>query len=49
LGKDLSPEAEKWLLSRDELEQTFGSTRALHWQKALTILFGDSSGGHQLT
>lgn len=40
LGRDLNPTAEKWLLSRDQLEQTFGSTRALYWQQALRMLFG---------
>jgi predicted AAA+ superfamily ATPase len=39
LGVDTDPKAEKWLLSNDELEQKFGSTRALPWKKALEILF----------
>lgn len=38
LGKDI-PRSEKWLISNDTLEQNFGSTKALHWQKALDILF----------
>jgi hypothetical protein len=38
LGKDI-PKSERWLLSCDPLEQKFGSTRALHWQKALQELF----------
>lgn len=40
LGYDVDSRAEKWLLSRDPLEQKFGSARALHWQKAMTELFG---------
>ena len=39
LGKDLDPRATRWLLSNDDLEQTFGGTRALHWRKALEELF----------
>lgn len=42
LGYDTDPKAEKWLLSCDNLEQQFGQTRAMHWQKALTLLFGSS-------
>lgn len=38
LGKDI-PHSEKYLLSCDPLEQKFGSTRALHWQKALKEWF----------
>jgi predicted AAA+ superfamily ATPase len=40
LGKDMDPKADKWLLSNDPLEQTFGSSRAFHWQKGLEMLFG---------
>jgi predicted AAA+ superfamily ATPase len=40
LGRDTNPKAEKWLLSCDPLERTFGSTTALHWQEALRRLFG---------
>lgn len=39
LGKDLDPKAERWLLSNDPLEQTFGKTRARHSQKAIHELF----------
>lgn len=39
LGKDLDAKAEKWILSNDKIEQKFGTTRALHWQKGLQILF----------
>ncbi len=39
LAKDIDPKAKKWLVSRDPLERRFGSCRALHWQKALEILF----------
>ncbi len=40
LGRDTDPSAEKWLLSLDPLDRFFGKTRALHWQKAITDLFG---------
>lgn len=40
LGRDTDSKAEKWLLSNDSLERTFGTTRALHWQKGLLELFG---------
>jgi len=40
LGRDTDSKAEKWLLSNDPLERVFGSTRAVHWQKALSDLFG---------
>ncbi|MFN8943076.1 MAG: ATP-binding protein, partial [Pseudobdellovibrionaceae bacterium] len=39
LGKDLDEKAERFLLSNDPLEHKFGSTRAMHWQKALQELF----------
>ncbi len=39
LGVDLDPQAEKWLLSNDPLEQRFGSTRAMFWRDALRELF----------
>jgi predicted AAA+ superfamily ATPase len=39
LGDDLDPEAERWLLSNDELEATFGKTRAIHWQRGIRDLF----------
>lgn len=39
LGRDTNPKAEKWLLSCDPLERTFGQTTALHWQEALRRLF----------
>ncbi len=41
LGKDTDPRAEKWLVSNDPVEQPFGSTRVLPWQKALKDLFDD--------
>ena len=40
LGRDTDPSAEKWLLSLDPLDRFFGKTRALHWQRAITDLFG---------
>jgi len=40
LGRDTDPDAEKWLLSLDPLDRFLGKTRALHWQKAMTELFG---------
>ena len=39
LGHDLDPSAEKWLISRDGVEQKFGNVRALHWQKAIPQMF----------
>ena len=39
LGRDIDPKAERWLISNDPIEQSFGSTRALHWRKALQELF----------
>lgn len=39
LGKDLDPKAERWLLSRDPLEQEFGKTRAVHWLQGIKELF----------
>ena len=39
LGKEISPTAEKLLVSRDVLERDFGSVRALSWKKALHRLF----------
>lgn len=38
LGKDIDPEAERWLLSNDPLERKLGGIRALHWQKAIAEL-----------
>jgi uncharacterized protein len=45
LGKDLNPKAEKWLLSCDPLQRTFGTTTALHWQDGLKILFDGAKHG----
>jgi predicted AAA+ superfamily ATPase len=39
LGNDLNPSAEKWLLSCDPLQRTFGTTTAMYWQDALKLLF----------
>ena len=39
LGADLDSKAERWLLSNDPLEQTFGGTRAMHWKNGLRELF----------
>ena len=39
LGKDVDKKADRWLISNDPLERRFGSTRALHWKKAMNILF----------
>lgn len=41
LGKDIDPNAERWLLSADPLEQQIGNTRCLHWQEGLKELFED--------
>ncbi len=41
LGSDLESKAEKLLLSNDHIEQKFGSTWALPWQKGLSQIFGD--------
>ncbi|OFZ78672.1 MAG: hypothetical protein A2583_07150 [Bdellovibrionales bacterium RIFOXYD1_FULL_53_11] len=38
LGRELDPEAEKWLLSCDTLERRFGSTHAMHWLEGLKKL-----------
>jgi predicted AAA+ superfamily ATPase len=40
LGRDLDPHSDRWILSRDPLEQRFGGTRALNWEQALRELFG---------
>jgi predicted AAA+ superfamily ATPase len=39
LGAALDENAERWLLSNDLIEQRFGGTRAIHWQRALRELF----------
>lgn len=39
LGADLDPTAERWLLSRDSLQQTFGKTRAIYWRDAFIQFF----------
>jgi predicted AAA+ superfamily ATPase len=39
LGTDFAEPTEKWLLSRDPLSQTFGTTKAWHWQEALKSLY----------
>jgi predicted AAA+ superfamily ATPase len=41
LGEDLDPKADKWLLSNDPIEQSFGNIKAFHWREALTNLFND--------
>ena len=40
LGVAIEEDSERWLLSNDPIEQTFGGTRAMHWQRALGELFG---------
>jgi predicted AAA+ superfamily ATPase len=40
LGKDLEVNAERLLLSNDNIEQKFGSTRALHWIQGIAEVFG---------
>ncbi len=40
LGTDVDRNAEKWLLSCDPLERTFGGTKAIYWRDALVRLFG---------
>ena len=42
LGPSIDPKAEKILASRDNLEQKFGSTHAMHWQQALKHIFSHS-------
>jgi len=39
LGRDVDSKSEKWLVSNDPLERSFGSTRALHWRQAIKELF----------
>ncbi len=39
LGKDLDPDADKWIISNDKIDKKIGSTQALHWKKALRELF----------
>lgn len=39
LGTDIDAKAEKWVLSRDPLEQKWGPVRALPWQRGVEILF----------
>jgi predicted AAA+ superfamily ATPase len=41
LGVDIDPSSERLLLSNDPLEQRFGGTRCLYWQKALEGIFAD--------
>ena len=41
LGKDLPP-SEKWVLSRDPLEQSFGNGWAFQWEQAIHKLFDHS-------
>ena len=43
LGKDIDQKADRWLVSNDPVERCFGSTRAIHWQKALKELFTNTS------
>lgn len=38
LGNDIDQEALKLLLSNDRLQQTFGSTKAMHWQEGINLL-----------
>lgn len=38
LGNDFKEPTEKWLLSRDPLPQTFGTTKAMNWMEALKNL-----------
>jgi len=45
LGADTDPKAERWLLSCDPLQRTFGKTTAMHWQDGIQRLF---SGGQAL-
>jgi len=45
LGADTNPKAERWLLSCDPLQRTFGKTTAMHWQDGIQRLF---SGGQAL-
>lgn len=47
LGEALDPKAEKWLLSNDPLEQTFGKSHALPWQVAIHRLFGSDKNKSQ--
>ena len=38
LGNDIDQEALKLLLSNDRLQQTFGTTKAMHWQEGINLL-----------
>lgn len=40
LGVAIEKESERWLVSNDPIEQTFGGTRAVHWRRAIGELFG---------
>jgi predicted AAA+ superfamily ATPase len=42
LGADADPEAERYLLSSDPVEQVFGKTRAMPWQTGLRTVFNCS-------
>lgn len=42
LGPDIKRKAERFLLSMDPLEATFGRTRAFHWMKGLQVLLGQN-------
>ncbi len=39
LGEDINSDAEKWILSRDPLEQNFAKVRALYWLDGMKELF----------
>ncbi|MBM4254197.1 MAG: ATP-binding protein [Deltaproteobacteria bacterium] len=39
LGADTDPKAERWLLSCDPLQRTFGKTKAMHWMDGIKLLF----------
>lgn len=40
LGEDLDSKAEKWIISNDPIEQSFGKIKSFHWREAILKLFG---------
>lgn len=42
LGNDVDATAEKFLFSQDTVPRTFGTTKAIHWQEGIKLLFTSS-------
>lgn len=42
LGNEFQQPVEKWLLSQDPVEHRFGTTKAMHWLKAIKLLLPES-------